>query len=204
MLVGSCCFWTCIDPSLRWIPLHDYSFCHYWCMLMRRTMSLLFSNPSTMASAWTGLLNIAFLHLVAKRWPLLHPGTLVMNMTLIAFRFPSTHHFSQRFAGGKTFIFPTNVVVSLSSLSQGDAIWDASRGISLQLYIYYLFHVFTVCIMIVAMCIHILYIYIYIIIYERPASWGPLFSIKTVVFYTCFEDPLYVHDSVSHVHMNRT
>ena len=152
-------------------------------------MSLLFSNPSTMASAWTGLLNIAFLHLVAKRWPLLHPRTLVMNMTLIAFRFPSTHHFSQRFAGGKTFIFPTNVVVSLSSLSQGDAIWDASRGISLQLYIYYLFHVFTVCIMIVAMCIHILYIYIYNYIWEASVLRPPIFH-KNSCFLHLFWRPI--------------
>lgn len=54
VLVGSCCFW-------KWIPLRDYSFWDCWCMLMRRSVNFLFSNPSTMASAWTGLLNIAFL-----------------------------------------------------------------------------------------------------------------------------------------------
>ena len=55
VLVGSCCFW-------KWIPFHDYSFWDCWCMLMRRSVNFLFSNPSTMASAWTGLLNIAFLY----------------------------------------------------------------------------------------------------------------------------------------------
>ena len=52
-----------------------------------------------------------------------------------------------------------------------------------------------------------IYIYlwkkIYIYIWEASVLRPPIFH-KNSCFYTCFDDLLYVHNSVSHVYMNRT
>lgn len=138
------CWWVAVAFENEFLSttIHFGTVDACWCEDLWTSFSAIQAPWLPLGLVYWILLSYAFLHLVAlekglyKRWPFAIQGPSFGTWSL-SLKFPSTHHFHPAVKpGGRTFIFPTNVVVSLRNC-QVDASGCFGWGTSLQLYIYY-------------------------------------------------------------------